>query len=1745
MGLNAKHTIAQLLINEVIPSNQTVLADNFGEYDDVLEIYNAGNTTINLAGYFLSDNFSNPTMWEIPSTNSSLTTIAPDGYLLFWADNDIAQGENHLNFKLSSGGDQVIVTAPDGITLVDSMTFGPILNDLGFGRLPDGSATISQLTPASPGTSNNYSQPRLSAPVISPPSCVCTGTQTISIAAEPGTSIYYTLDGSDPTTSSLLYTGPFTISDSRPLRAISVQAGFANSTIETTTYVINTNHDLALLTVNIDPKYMWSDQDGMYVVGTNGTIPEICGNNTPANFWQEWEHPSNVTMFDEAGNEAFNIDGGLSIFGNCTRRYAQKGLQLKTKDKFPSPNIPYQVFPQREQYEYRRLRFRSGGNHWKTSMMGDAVMQSLAENKVDVEIQSTRPSVMYINGQYWGIHNIRDNYSKHYFRYKYPKYENDSIEIIRIRKSHAEFVVIEGDSLNLKNLYEFCLNNQPFSQADHDFVTNQLDVNNFLNYNMLQMWVIPSDWPSTTSPSNKIYWRSTAPGEKWRNAVLDTDGGWRDPQHNTIEYMMIPGTQYARNAPRSTILFRSLMQNTAFKNEFIQRYATQLNLLYNASRVNNKIDDYKNLLDGEITAHTALWGAQGGVANYSTWVTEVNKLKTFANTRSTYLKTYIENYFGLSTFNLTLNFNGNSNGKVVVNSNYFEVPNNYTGEYFTNTPIEIHAIPNPGYRFSHWQETGNTNASLYETYSSNTTRTPIFVPALDIVINEIHYHPSDTLNEKEFIEIHNPSTAPRDLTNYEISSGFCFKFQEGTIILPGEYIILAKDATQFTGNGYQVFQWEASQLSNNGEKIVIQNPVHQTIDSVDYSDNLPWPLLADGFGKSLELDFPIPTNNEQGSNWHASVAINGSPGAQNSIPCQVTPPPIVINEINYNSNDLTNPGDWIELHNTSANAVNIDDWTFYDSENSFDIPSGTTLAAGGFLVLTQDSIVFTSIFPNVPAGNLLGNFTFALNSGGERIAFMDQNQCVVDELRYDDNLPWDSIPDGNGPTLSLIDPSFDNLLPNAWEASSNINAQLGTPGRANAPCPTFNITAPTLVCKGDSILLYTTSNNHASFTWTIQGGTPATATGDSVYVIFQNAGLALVELQYTYFECTDNEQQLLTIETCNTPPVPQSDNYVINEDSTLSANVLTNDSDPENQAMSVSLINDVSNGNLILNSNGSFSFTPNSNYFGSDNFIYEVCDNASPPLCATELVNITINTVNDSPDTTPDLFSGMEDNQITGNVLLNDSDVDGNTLTTTVFTNPLNGTLTLQSNGDFTYIPSSNYFGNDLFVYEVCDNGTPSICLTETVNLSLSPIDDAPITVADLLTIDEDNTGDGNVLTNDTEVENQPMTTMLISTVSNGTLILLPNGGFTYIPDANYYGNDTFIYQACDNSSPAQCTKETATIIIQPINDPPIVENDSLSTNEGIQVAGNASTNDFDFETSQMNYSLVNFSQNGSTLFNFDGSFYYTPFAGFSGIDSFQYRACDNGSPMYCDTATVYIEVIPDCATIDISLYLEGAYDTQTGQMRTTLNTIRAVLPGMTGNPIAGQPYNNSTWNYSGAEGSGWTDADYDQTVVDWVLVSLRTEVAKTTQVHQFAGLLHTDGTVSFPGECLTTNQLTSSYYIVVEHRNHMAVMSPSKVSLVNRALSWDFRLANSYAIGGSGAKELSTGIWGLFAGDCNQLEDVVSYDINGKDKSSWLLDNGRFGVYLTSDIDMNGDVNGADKALWLLNNGVFGSIPK
>ncbi len=267
-------------------------------------------------------------------------------------------------------------------------------------------------------------------------------------------------------------------------------------------------------------------------------------------------------------------------------------------------------------------------------------------------------------------------------------------------------------------------------------------------------------------------------------------------------------------------------------------------------------------------------------------------------------------------------------------------------------------------------------------------------------------------------------------------------------------------------------------------------------------------------------------------------------------------------------------------------------------------------------------------------------------------------------------------------------------------------------------------------------------------------------------------------------------------------------------------------------------------------------------------------------------------------------------------------------------------------------------------------------------------------------------------------------------------------------------------------------------------------------------------------------------------------------------VSSLVGTTCDDGDPN--TTGDVYdancnCAGTVACTDLQVSVYLEGAYDDAIGAMNTALYAPHKLLPGMTENQSAdGQPYNMAPWNYTGIEGIGWSDADYNPNSVDWILVSLRSGMAKSTEVFQAAGLLLKDGTIELVGPCRLTGLTEPAYYIVLEHRNHLMIMSQTPVAPSGGELVYDFTTTDSYSGGaGAGQKQILPGVYAMFVGDVDQINDVTGSDINASDKTIIEIENGLFNDYLPSDFNMDGDVNGNDKIDWFMNNGIFGTVPK
>ena len=427
-----------------------------------------------------------------------------------------------------------------------------------------------------------------------------------------------------------------------------------------------------------------------------------------------------------------------------------------------------------------------------------------------------------------------------------------------------------------------------------------------------------------------------------------------------------------------------------------------------------------------------------------------------------------------------------------------------------------------------------------------------------------------------------------------------------------------------------------------------------------------------------------------------------------------------------------------------------------------------------------------------------------------------------------------------------------------------------------------------------------------------------------------------------------------TVTTIQSPPVAKTDinDTVVNMPTT--GNVLDNDLDPNGEALTVIGVNGrpigspiaTTHGSIRMNPDGSYVYTPNSEFSGTDTFTYEICNSSG--LCATATVTIEVrDSVRDPANTPPiannDTASGFIDTPVTGSVISNDGDPDGDVVrvNTAPVSAPTNGTVAIHPNGTYTYTPNAGFFGLDSFVYEIrdaagnTDTATVYIAISEDLT---GAANDVPAANDDAGVGQKNQPIRGNLLANDSDPNGDALTINTVPAKSplNGTLVINPNGTYLYTPFDDFVGNDSFVYEVCDASG--DCSE--ATVYLTVFDNPPIATNDIMTVTSDTSASGNVLTNDDDPNPDDdLVVTLVNgqpvgnpiATSKGTLEMQFDGSYTYTPIPSTSGTDTFTYEVCDEAGN--CTTATLAIEIrdtetsgrnAPPIATNDTASTLAG-----------------------------------------------------------------------------------------------------------------------------------------------------------------------------------------------------------------------------
>lgn len=686
---------SQLKINEIMTNNVSAIMDDTYNYSMWVELYNPSTTTTyNQSACYFTDNLSEPRKW-----NPSYKLIGPKSYSLMWFEQPDKAG--HANFRLKpEGGILYLLNA--SAQILDSVAYPAQYRNISYGRKTDGDnewVFFEQFSAGLPNDNKTYATEQCADPVYKLPAGFYTGTKNVSFEnPAPGDTIYYSRNGDEPTRKSSKYTPGYviTISNTGIFRARTFSAGKLPSNIVTATYFMNErNFKLPVVSIVTEQKNLTDNTIGIYVEGTNG----ITGNgmNTPANWNQDWWRPANFELYDTTLTSRLNQELDIQIAGGWTRMNKQKSLKINPRNKFGDNMLRYDIFAAtKPNMKYRSIMLRNSGNDFDHSMMRDGFMQSIVMKRMSLDYVAYEPAVCFMNGIYYGIQNLRERTDDDYIYSNYG-YEEDEIVLV-------ESAEMDSDP-EFKKLTNYVTNNDISSKAVYDNVCTMMDMDNFMDYFMTEIYLRNTDWPH----NNIKAWKKKD-GGKWRWILYDTDFGYNlwsnDHTHNTLTWAL--GEQSGSNPANalwSTILLRRLVLNDTFRKSFIDRFCIHMSSTFEATRANAILDSLAAKIETEIVYHKNKWGSARTLAN------DVNTMKGFSANRPNSMMNFIGSRFLSNPGTAEIQI-GSNNPKATYTFNSETIRDAQIKlKYFKNQTYSIKANEVAGYKFKHWLLSAGTGTA--------------------------------------------------------------------------------------------------------------------------------------------------------------------------------------------------------------------------------------------------------------------------------------------------------------------------------------------------------------------------------------------------------------------------------------------------------------------------------------------------------------------------------------------------------------------------------------------------------------------------------------------------------------------------------------------------------------------------------------------------------------------------------------------------------------------------------------------------------------------------------------------------------------------------------------------------------------------------------------------------------------------------------------------------------------------------
>lgn len=1022
---------AQLKINEIMTNNVSAVMDNYFNYSMWVELYNPTNGLVNQSLYFFTDDLNEPRKWQPPALY-----IAAKGYNLLWFERSDYSG--HAKFRLNPNGGRLFLLNQAG-AIIDFVTYPKQHRNVSYGRKTDGADDWVFFEGISPRASNNdkkwamevCDKPQLTAPG---------GLYSSSIGVKfmnplPGDTVYYNLNGEEPSRStSVRYIPGSTIvaNSTTIIRAKTYGAGRLPSEVMSASYLINQrNFKLPVVSIVTAQANLFDNTIGIYTRGTNGIVGN--GETTPANWNQDWDRPANFELFDTTNTVRVNQELDIQIAGGWTRSNPQKSLHIKPKQKYNGNNkIEYNIFAaHKPNNSYKDISFRNSGNDFYYSMMRDGFMQSLVIGRMDMDYLAYEPAVCFMNGTYYGIQNLRERSNSDWV---YANYGLDEEEIIILDQLEI------ASSPYYKPLIDLVTNNDITQNAIYQQAEQMMDVDNFINYMIAQIYYGNYDWPH-----NNIKMWKKLDGGKWRWILFDTDFGFNlydGNLHtfNALTYALGESSSKSTQA-WATALIKRLILNPTFRNKFIDRFSIHLSSTFSTDRVNSIMDSIADKIRTEIVYHKNKW------SSWRDFNSDISTMKTFSANRPNAMFSHLSSRFMSGAAIQTAQITSNIPSATYTMNGEFIPDANINLRSFKGRTLQIKANELKGYNFKHWELVNAISSSTLVPYDSewkywdlngmpatnwysstysdgswssgpaplgyNSNNTGTFSTTVGYGGNAQNKYPTTYFRKTFQVEkASDITTASLTIFVDDGAAVYLNGSELGRYNMPAGELTFNTYSSTYNNGEYATFNVPLSLLKDGANLLAVE--VHQTnATSSDMVFNLQ--LICESYSNSTVVTNPTYT-----TNLSANVQLR-SIYEENTVVDPVENATVVINEIVSSNNMIKDEhgdtDDYIELYNYGETAQNVAGWYLTDRKNNLtmsQIPTTdsakTLIPAKGFLLIWADG---------TPVQGVL-HTNFSLSQQGETVVLSAEDKFgtlhILDEVTFpfmQQNLSYSRMPDGS------------------------------------------------------------------------------------------------------------------------------------------------------------------------------------------------------------------------------------------------------------------------------------------------------------------------------------------------------------------------------------------------------------------------------------------------------------------------------------------------------------------------------------------------------------------------------------------------------------------------------------------------------------------------------------------------------------------------------------------------------------